>query len=262
MKLNINGKNALITGGANGIGEAISNDLAKAGVNIFVTTRSRRNILKLKKKLQKYNVKVDGVIIDFLKKNYLKKIKKFLKSKKIDILVNNAGHNLNITNPYCRKKDWYNVLELNFFNSVNLCNYLIPKMKKNGWGRIVNITSCAGLENMGPVTYGVAKSALTAYTRTMGRILATEAKNVVMSAVFPGVVKTKGGHWDKILKNDPKRAKKYLKERMPLGRFGKPSEISPIVVFHCSELASFSHGAIVPADAGQSRHYMYFNYLS
>ena len=57
-------------------------------------------------------------------------------------------------------------------------------MKKNGWGRIVNITSCAGLENMGPVTYGVSKSALTAYTRTMGRILATEAKNVVMSAVF------------------------------------------------------------------------------
>ena len=135
-------------------------------------------------------------------------------------------------------------------------------MKKNGWGRIVNITSCAGLENMGPVTYGVSKSALTAYTRTMGRILATEAKNVVMSAVFPGVVKTKGGHWDKILKTNPKRAIKYLKERMPLGRFGRPSEISPIVVFHCSELASFSHGAIVPVDAGQSRHYMYFNYLS
>ena len=262
MKLGINKKNAFITGGANGIGEAISIDLAKAGANIYVTSRSQKNILDLKKKLKKYGVKVDGVIVDFLKKNYLIKIKKFLQSKNIEILVNNAGHNLNITNPHCSKKDWNNVLELNFFNSVNLCNYLIPKMKKNGWGRIVNITSCAGLENMGPVTYGVAKSALTAYTRTMGRILATESKNIVMSAVFPGVVITKGGHWDKILKNDPKRAKKYIKERMPLGRFGKPSEISPIVVFHCSQLASFSHGAIVPADAGQSRHYMYFNYLS
>lgn len=262
MNLNIKGKNAFITGGANGIGEEISKDLAKAGVNVYFTTRSKKNILKLKIKLKKYNVKVDGVIVDFLKKNYLEKIKKFLKTKRIDILVNNAGHNLNITDPYCSKKDWENVLELNFFNSVNICNILIPKMKKNGWGRIVNITSCAGLENMGPVTYGVSKSALTAYTRTMGRILATEAKNVVMSAVFPGVVKTKGGHWDKILKTNPKRAKKYLKERMPLGRFGKPSEISPIVVFHCSELASFSHGAIVPVDAGQSRHYMYFNYLS
>tara|TARA_Y100000389_G_scaffold204677_1_gene258800 strand:+ start:8094 stop:8882 length:789 start_codon:yes stop_codon:yes gene_type:complete len=262
MDLKINGKNALVTGGANGIGEEISRDLAKAGVNIYFTTRSKKNIIKLKSQLKKYNVNVEGVVVDFLKKNYFEKIKKFLKKIKIDILVNNAGHNLNITDPYCGKKDWSNILELNFFNTVNLCNYVIPKMKKNGWGRIVNITSCAGLENMGPVTYGVAKAALTAYTRTMGRILATEAKKVVMSAVFPGVVNTKGGHWDKILKTDPGRAKKYLKERMPLGRFGKPSEISPIVVFHCSELASFSHGAIVPADAGQSRHFMYFNYLN
>ena len=115
---------------------------------------------------------------------------------------------------------------------------------------------------MGPVTYGVSKAALTAYTRTMGRILATESKNVVMSAVFPGVVVTKGGHWDKIIKSNPKRAKDYLKERAPLGRFGKVNEISPVVLFYCSELASFSHGAIVPVDAGQSRHYMYFNYLN
>ena len=156
-------------------------------------------------------------------------------------------------------KDYYNI---NFFNSVQICNLVIPGMKKRKWGRIVNITSCAGLENMGPVTYGVSKAALTAYTRTMGRILAIESKNVVMTAVFPGVVVTKGGHWEKVLKKNPARAKKYLKERAPLGRFGKPNEIAPVVAFYCSELASFSHGAIIPVDAGQSRHYMYFNYLS
>ena len=135
-------------------------------------------------------------------------------------------------------------------------------MKKTGWGRIVNITSCAGLENMGPITYGVSKAALTAYTRTMGRILATETKNVVMTAIFPGVVLTKGGHWDRVIKKNPSSAKKYLKERAPLGRFGKPNEIAPVVVFYCSDLASFSQGAIIPVDAGQSRHYMYFNYLN
>ena len=110
-------------------------------------------------------------------------------------------------------------------------------MKKLKWGRIVNITSCAGLENMGPVTYGVAKAALTAYTRTMGRILATESKNIVMSAVFPGVVLTKGGHWDKVLKSNPKRAQKYLKERAPLGRFGRPDEIAPVVVFYLAGIS-------------------------
>ena len=262
MNLNLKKKNALITGGANGIGEEISYKLASEGVNIFITSRKKKNIDLLKKKLSKFNVNVDGVVLDFLKKNWIVKIKNFLKNKSIDILVNNAGHNLNVTDPYCKRKNWDDVMNINFFNSVEICNIVIPKMKKNKWGRIVNITSCAGLENMGPVTYGVAKASLTAYTRTMGRILATEAKNVVMTAVFPGVVITKGGHWDKVLKSNPARAKKYLNERSPLKRFGQPNEIAPVVTFYCSDFASFSHGAIIPVDAGQSRHYMYFNYLN
>ena len=175
--------------------------------------------------------------------------------------MNNAGHNLNVTDPYCSVEDWNKVMNLNFFTAVQLSNLLIPKMKSLGWGRIVNITSCAGVENMGPVTYGVAKSSLTVYTRTMGRILATEGGEVVMTAVFPGVVLTEGGHWDKVLKEDPERAKKYLDEKCPLGRFGKPNEISPVVAFYCSEHASFSHGAIIPADAGQARSYMFHNSL-
>jgi NAD(P)-dependent dehydrogenase (short-subunit alcohol dehydrogenase family) len=261
MDLNIRGKYALITGGANGIGESISTQLALEGVNIYVTSRKKKSIIELRKKLSKFNIKVDGVVIDFLKKSWIFKIRKFLKNKRLDILVNNAGHNLNITNPYCDMKEWKRIFDINFYNSVQLCNLIIPKMKKYNWGRIVNITSCAGLENMGPITYGVAKAALTAYTRTMGRILATECKNLVMSAVFPGVVITKGGHWEKVIKIDPRRAKIYLKERTPLRRFGKTNEISNVVVFYCSDLASFSHGAIVPVDGGQSRHYMYFNYL-
>ena len=264
MKLGIKNKWALITGGANGIGEQISLDLAKNGVNLIITSRENKNFEKIKKKIQKYNVKFIPVKLDFLKKGWINNLKKGLKKNqnKIDILVNNAGHNLNITDPYCSKGEWNKIMDLNFYNTVEICNLVIPYMKKKNWGRIVNITSCAGLENMGPVTYGVSKAALTAYTRTMGRILATESKNIVMSAVFPGVVLTKGGHWDKILKSDPSRAKDYLKERSPLGRFGKVNEISPVVLFYCSELASFSHGAIVPVDAGQSRHYMYFNYLN
>ena len=85
----------------------------------------------------------------------------------------------------------------------------------------------------------------------MGRILATEAKNVVMTAVFPGVVITKGGHWDKVLKSNP-AGKKISQQRSPLKRFGQPNEIAPVVTFYCSDFASFSHGAIIPVDAGQS----------
>ena len=95
----------------------------------------------------------------------------------------------------------------------------------------------------------------------MGRILATEGGEVVMTAVFPGVVVTEGGHWEKILEDDPERAAKYLEDRCPLGRFGEVSEIAPVVAFYSSVHASFSHGAIIPVDAGQARSYMFHNSL-
>lgn len=262
MDLKIRGKWALVTGGASGIGEEISSQLAAEGVNLIVTSRTRAPIEQLAKKLANLPVKVTGIEVDFLKSDWFDEFTKKLDEYPIDILVNNAGHNLNVTDPYCSMEDWNRVLDLNFFTAVRICNLVIPRMKASGWGRIVNITSCAGLENMGPVTYGVAKASLTAYTRTMGRILATEGGAVVMSAVFPGVVLTQGGHWDKVLKENPEHADRYLKDRCPLGRFGLPSEVAPVVAFYCSELASFSHGAIVPVDAGQSRSYMYFNYLN
>jgi len=135
-------------------------------------------------------------------------------------------------------------------------------MKESKWGRIVNITSCAGLENSGPVTFSSVKAVTSAYTRSMGRVLAIEEPGIVMTAIFPGVVITKGGHWEEVLKTNPKHAENYLKERCPVGRFGEIDEIGRVVAFYCSDLASFCHGAIIPVDAGQSKHYMAHNYLS
>jgi NAD(P)-dependent dehydrogenase (short-subunit alcohol dehydrogenase family) len=261
MDLGISGKYALVTGGANGIGEGITEFLAKEGVNVIFTSRDQMALDRMLTNLTKYQIKAQGILIDFLQEDWLTKLQTFISSYEIDILINNAGHNFNINNPYCSIEDWRKVMGLNFEIPVQICNLVIPQMKKKGWGRIVNITSVAGLENSGPVTYGVSKAALTVYTRTMGRILATEAKNVVMTAVFPGVVLTKGGHWDKVLQNNPQHAESYLRERCPLGRFGKVDEISPVVVFYCSNFASFSHGAIIPVDAGQAKNYMYFNYM-
>lgn len=261
MDLKIQNKWALVTGGANGIGEGISKELAKAGVNLLVTSRTLEPINKLKENLKIYDVRVEGIEVDFLDSDWFESFSKKIDKFDIEILINNAGHNLNITDPYCSKEDWERVMSLNFYTAVELSNLLIPKMKSLGYGRIVNITSCAGVENMGPVTYGVAKSSLTVYTRTMGRILATEGGEVVMTAVFPGVVVTKGGHWEKVLQEDPDRAKKYLEDRCPLGRFGEVNEIAPIVAFYSSVHASFSHGAIIPADAGQARSYMFHNSL-
>ena len=263
MDLGIKGKTALVTGGSQGIGAGISEELLKNGATVIITSRSSS---ALEAFLKKHDAHKKNLILKqgpLTEENSVETLVDDLKSENIsvDILVNNAGHTFNITDPYCSQDDWNKIMALNFYVPVRLSNAVIPEMKKKGWGRIVNITSCAGLENSGPVTYSVSKAALTAYTRSMGRVLATESDNVVMVAVYPGVIATKGGHWEQKLKDDPEHAKKYLAERCPLGRFGREHEFTPVVAFYCSQYVKWSHGAIIPVDGGQSKHYSYFNYL-
>ncbi len=170
-------------------------------------------------------------------------------------MVNNAGSSFEILDPYCSISEWRKIFRLNLEVAIELNNLFIPYMKKIDWGRIVNISAGSSMENNGTVPYCSSKAALTAYSRCMGRILAIETKNVIMSTVLPGVVLTEHGHWQEVLKERPEHAQKYLKERCPLGRFGQPSEISPMVVFLCSGLATFCQGGVVPVDGAQAKHY-------
>lgn len=265
MDLGIKGRTALVTGGARGIGLEISKTLLNEGCHVIATTRSHKTKEDAQGIFETYRPSAEGiaVVLDVNREDLPSAFAETeaVKDVDFDILVNNAGDSLGIRDPFASMDDWNRILELNTLSPIRLCNLLIPGMQQRGWGRIVNITSCAGLENMGAVTYTVSKAALTAYSRTMGRILATQSPGVVMTAVFPGVILTEGGYWDQVLAERPEHAEKYLQERSPLGRFGKPAEFAPIVAVYCSELASFSHGAIVPVDAGQSRHFFSFNYL-
>lgn len=261
MNLRLKGKRALVTGGATGIGHAIAKDLAREGVKVVITSRKKDKLDQAVERLGGKKAGCWGIVAEISEEGaptlLAKKIWKNF--GQLDIVVNNVGDTLGITDPYCQIVEWRRLFRLNLEVAVELNNLFLPHMKQQDWGRIVNISAGAGLENSGPVPYCSIKAAYIAYTRCMGRVLATEAKNVVMSTVLPGVVLTETGHWRKVLKERPEHAEKYLRERTPLGRFGQPSEISPMVVFLCSELATFSQGAIVPVDGGQSKHYFPIN---
>lgn len=240
LNLGLESRVAIVTGGAQGIGAEIVRTLTREGATVYYTSRSQDAIDRM--------TCGHGILVrDYSTQNWQLAV-----PYKPHILINNAGSTLGMQDPH---GNYAPVMGLNFDLAVQTCNRYIPFMKELGWGRVVNISSCSGLEQRGPVSFSCAKAALTAYTRSMGLLLAKEAPGVVMTAVFPGVVFTAGGHWDKVLAERPEHAERYLREQVPIGRFGKPEEIAPLVAFLCSEHASFMHGALVPADGGLSKHF-------
>jgi len=263
MDLGLKGKKALVTGGGIGIGQAIAIDLAKEGANVVITSRNEKRLDKTLEMMGGEESGHYGIVCNITEEGAPQVLADKVHENfgNLDIVVNNVGSTLEILDPYCPISDWRRIFRINLEVTIEINNLFLPHMKSQGWGRSITITSLAALENSGPVTYCASKAALGAYTRTMGRILATETPNVVMAAVMPGVVNTEEGRWERILKEQPEHAERYLRERCPLGRFGQPSEISPMVVLLCSEKASFCQGAIVPVDAGQSKHYMYSNFV-
>ena len=259
MNIDLTNRVALVTGGATGLGKGIAKALSDSNATVIITSRKKKDI---KNTLKILNKKCKGYNLDLTKNNDLKKLeKKILKEfKKLDILINNIGHTLGVKDPFSSVNKWKKVMDLNFFTAVNVINTFIKYMKKNNWGRIINITSIAGIEISGPSSFNASKAALTAYSRSVGRQLAIDKKNIVMTAVAPGVIVTEKGHWNrKTIKT--KHAKNYLKNRTALGRFGTMDEFTGIIVFLSSEKASFFHGSILQPDGGQSRQYMSFNYL-
>ena len=256
MDLRISNKTALVTGGASGIGKAIVKELLMNNVKVFFTSRSQERIDACLKEFHNSKEKPIGIVANISKEGEAENVfHQINKTNKIDILVNNVGDTLGIIDPYCSLTEWHKLFDLIMGVAIRLNNLVIPTMSSNKWGRIVNITAGAAYENSGPVPYCSFKSAFTAYSRSMARVLALEGNNVVMSSVLPGVVITENGHWQNVLATRPEHAEKYLEERTTLKRFGTPEEISPMVALLCSDLASFCVGSVIPVEGGQARHY-------
>lgn len=258
MELGLTGKKVFITGGASGIGKAIVKEFLNEGSFVVFTSRKKEAIEALQTDFDKYKNNVHGICVDVSEYDSTEKVRKALSEINLsvddfDVLVNNVGDTLGVTDPFCSLNDWRRIYRLNLEVHIEYVNLFTPAMIKRKWGRVVNITAGAALENSGPVPYCSFKAAYTAYTRSMARVLAETG--VVMSAVLPGVVFTENGHWQQVMKTKPAHAEKYLQERTTLKRFGIPQEISPMVVLLASELASFCVGSIVPVEGGQARHY-------
>lgn len=256
MELGLKDKLALVTGGGRGIGRGIALNLANEGSRVAIASRTRADLNDV---LEKMGGRARGhraVPIDLMSDGAPDKLLHDLAADgfgPIDIVVHNLGGTLGITDPFCSIADWRRIYRFNLEIALELNKLLVPKMQERGWGRVVHISSISSMENHGPATYCAMKAALTAYTRSFGGVVAPDG--VVVSAVLPGAVFTKGGYWDLTSREKPDHVAKFLSERQRIGRFGDIDEIGSYVAFLCSERASFGTGSIVPVDGGQGRGY-------
>ena len=249
---NLQGKNAIVTGGSKGIGRSVCLALANAGVNINVLDLNKDQGLNTVKEIIKLDVKAEFYEIDVAQESEWINFVTYLdtKNKSIDILVNNAGNNIPEHFTKVKTKNMEYLVKINTiatFNLAQLCALKMIKSKnrKKVGGAIVNMSSQMGHVG-GPIrsVYNMNKWGLEGLTKGMSLDLAKY--NIRVNTVCPTFVVTP--MTKKFLKN--KKFKKETLNNIPLGRFAELSEISSAVVFLASDAASMITGTSLLVDGG------------
>jgi 3-oxoacyl-[acyl-carrier protein] reductase len=243
--LDLKGKVAIVTGGAQGIGKAIATQLAQEGANVVIADVAEEVAKPTAQEIsQKGNeaisIGVDVSSISSVEEMVKKTLDKF---GRIDILVNNAGITRDALVMRMKEEDWDLVLDINLKGVFNCIKIVSPVMMKQKSGKIVNIASIVGIiGNAGQANYSASKGGLIALTKTCARELASRRINV--NAVAPGFIQTS------MTERLPAQVKEKLSSQIPFGEIGKPEDVASAVLFLVSEKASYITGEVIKVDGG------------
>lgn len=260
MDLGIKDRVAIVAASSKGLGRATALGLAKEGVKLTICARDRDTLFKTADNIiAETSAEVLPIVCDVSKTDEINNVvnETIKKYDKVDILINNAG------GPPTGKfldfslEDWQRAIELNLFSTITFSNKVIPYMKENKWGRIVNITSYAVKQ---PVTGLLLSNTVRAGVVGLAKTLSNEfgSDNILVNNICPGRIFT-----DRItfLANDraEKEGKSFdeiisaMGSDVPVGRIGRPEELADLAVFLASERASYITGTTIQVDGGLTK---------
>lgn len=237
----LEGRTALVTGGARGIGAAISRELARAGASVCINYRSQSDTADaLAAELGTVAVQAD-ISDQAAARGLIEQVEEDVGP--LDILINNAGVTRDTLLVRMADDDWTSVLETNLNGTFYTCRAAARGMLKRRAGSIINMTSVVGIHgNPGQTNYAASKAGIIGFTKALARELG--ARGVRANAVAPGYISTE------LTDGLPGDAKSAILQATPLGRLGAPDEVSGCVRFLCSDEARFITGAVILVDGG------------
>jgi 2-dehydro-3-deoxy-L-rhamnonate dehydrogenase (NAD+) len=243
----LEGRTAIVTGAATGIGKAIAIRLADAGATIAVVDLNLSGAKEVAAGLPNRSFAVEANVADA--SSVRRSVDKVLEhAGQIDVLVNNAG----IAGPAAyiweqTDEDWQRNIAINLTGVFNFCRAVVPHMRSRSYGRIVNIASIAGKEgNPRMIPYSATKAGVIGLTKALGKELATDG--ICVNAVSPAVIQTQ------ILDQLTEQQVAYMTDRIPMRRTGKPEEIAYVVHFLASSECSFVTAQCYDASGGRATY--------
>ena len=244
--INLENKNIILTGATGGIGNSIVDTLVNLNANLVVTGTNEEKLKDLKNKHKNIIVIKQDISVHEELEDFINKCSTEL-GDKIDILINNAGITKDNLTIRMEKTEWDRVIDINLTSTFLLSKYVIKKMLKKKYGKIINITSVVGhTGNLGQVNYSASKGGVSSMSKSLS--LEYAKKNITVNCIAPGFIDT--AMTEKINED----YKNQLKLKIPLDRFGTPQDIANCTAFLCSDLSNYITGETIHVNGG-----MYFS---